>query len=169
MDAADVSRLNAPDVAAALRSFPRRYDMAITEAALARTVAPEEIAARKGDDGTSALDHLLDAVSSLTLVERALIQVLRTDNPALHPGVLDPTHRDWDPPMGTSLDTMLDMLRDQCEYLGTHVADTPSSEWSRPGHIADGERLTALDLAREAVRVGSTNLRAMERVLASLD
>lgn len=169
MDSADVSRLTAIDSAAAIRSFPRRYRSAITEVALARTEAPEEVVNRPGHDGTTALSHLLDAVSSLTLVERALVQVLRTDDPALHPGVTDPTHRDWAPPMGTSLDTLLEMLDDQCGDLGTLVADTPSSEWRRPGHIADGARLTALDLAHEAVRVGATNLRELERTLASLD
>jgi len=167
-DPGELSRLTAPDAAAALRSFPRRYKGIIHEAALARTVSPDELVARQGADGSTALEHILDAVSSLTLVERALVQVLRTDDPALHPGVIDPTHRDWNPPMGTSLETLLEMLTDQCEDLGTLVADTPSTEWRRPGHIADGARLTALDLAHEAVRVGATNLRATEQTLRSL-
>lgn len=163
----DVSRLGAVDLAAALRSYPRRYREAIDRAARSQNLAHEEVACRPGPDGTSGIDHLLDAVSTLTLVEQALTQVLRTDDPALHPGVLDPTHRQWAPPSGLSLTTLLEMLDDQCDDLADVVDAVPSADWDRTGHIADGPEVLAVDLVREAVRVGSDNLRALSTSLAA--
>lgn len=110
----------------------------------------------------------MDAVGTLTLVERALSQVLLSDDPALHPGVLDPSQRHWDQPPGLAADTLLDMLDDQCVDLAEAVDAVAQTDWTRPGHLADGAPLTALDLAREAVRVGADNLRRLETTLASL-
>lgn len=125
--------------------------------------------ARTAPDGTNGTSHLCDVVSTLTLVERALTQVLHSDDPALHPAVMDPTVRDWDPPVGTSIETMLEMLDQQCDDLANQVAAVHSPDWLRPGHVADGDPLTALDLAHEAVRVGATNLEALRRTLSALD
>jgi hypothetical protein len=161
-------RLSAVDVAAALRSFPRRYRALIAEASALRATSPDDLMARSAPDGTTGTSHLCDVVSTLTLVERALAQVLQSDNPALHPAVMDPAVRDWDPPMGTSIETMLEMLDQQCDDLANQVDAVHSPDWSRPGHLADGDDLTAIDLAHESVRVGSTNLAALERTLASL-
>ena len=163
-----IKRLSAVDVATALRSFPRRYRARIVEASILHAASPDDLMARTAPDGTNGTSHLCDVVSTLTLVERALAQVLHSDDPALHPAVMDPTVRHWDPPMGTSVETMLEMLDQQCDDLADQVAAVHTPDWSRPGHIADGEKLTALDLAHEAVRVGSTNLAALERTLASL-
>lgn len=163
-----IQRLSAADVAAALRSFPRRYRSCIAQASALRATSPDELMARTAPDGTNGTSHLCDAVSTLTLVERALTQVLISDDPALHPAVMDPAVRDWDPPMGTSIETMLEMLDQQCNDLADQVAAVHSPDWERQGHIADGEALTAIDLAHEAVRVGSANLTALERTLAGL-
>jgi hypothetical protein len=164
-----IERLSANDVAVALRSFPRRYRTRIAESSALHATSPDDLMARVAPDGTNGTSHLCDVVSTLTLVERALTQVLHTDDPALHPAVMDPAVRDWDPPMGTSIETMLEMLDQQCDDLANQVAAVYTPDWSRPGHIADGPSLTAIDLAHEAVRVGASNLSALERTLASLD
>lgn len=167
MDTPDLSRLGAIDLAAALRSFPRRYREAIDRAARTQQVPAEEVVCRPGPDGTTGTEHLLDAVSTLTLVEQALTQVLRTDDPALHPGVIDPTQRQWAPPSGLSLATLLEMLDDQCDDLADAVDAVPTTDWNRRAHVADGPPVIAIDLAREAVRVGAANLRALSTSLAT--
>lgn len=167
MNTPDLSRLGAVDLATALRSYPRRFREAIDRAARAQGIPPEEVVCRPGPDGTTGTDHLLDAVSTLTLVEQALTEVLRTDDPALHPGVLDPTHRQWAPPSGLSLATLLEMLDDQCDDLADAVDAVPGPDWDRRGHLADGPEVLAIDLAREAVRVGAANLRALGESLAA--
>ena len=166
METPDLTRLGAIDLAAALRSFPRRYREAIDRAARAQNLPAEEVVCRPGADGTTGTDHLLDAVSTLTLVEQALTQVLRTEDPALHPGVLDPTQRQWAPPSGLSLATLLEMLDDQCDDLADAIDAVPTADWNRRGHIADGPHVIAIDLAREAVRVGSADLRSLSTSLA---
>ena len=167
METHDLSRLGAVDLAAALRSFPRRYREEIDRAARTQELPPEDVVCRPGADGTTGTDHLLDAVSTLTLVEQALTEVLRTDDPALHPGVLNPSHREWAPPSGLSLATLLEMLTDQCDDLADAIDAVPAADWSRPGHLADGPPVEAIDLAREAVRVGASNLRALAGSLAA--
>jgi len=167
VDTPDLSRLGTGDIAAALRSYPRRYREAIDGAARVLDVPADEAVCRPGPDGTTGIDLLLDAVSTLTLVEQALTQVLRTTDPALHPGVLDPTHRSWAPPSGLSLGTLLEMLDDQCDDLADVVEAVAISDWNRVGHLADGPPVTAADLAREAVRVGAANLRALGVALAA--
>ena len=167
MESHDLSRLGAVDLAAALRSFPRRYREEIDRAARAQELPPEDVVCRPGADGTTGTDHLLDAVSTLTLVEQALTEVLRTDDPALHPGVLNPSLRQWAPPSGLSLATLLEMLTDQCDDLADTIDAVPAADWSRRGHLADGPPVEAIDLAREAVQVGSTNLRALGASLAA--
>jgi hypothetical protein len=170
MTSGEVSRLSATDVAITLRSLPRRYGEALRIEAVRRGVDPDDLADRTSGVGSSAMTHLVDTVSTLTLLEQALTQVIRTDDPALHPGVLDASSRDWSSPRGLSLDTVLEMLGDQCEDLAAMVDGVPSADWKRLGHVADADtRLQAIDLAHESVRVGVGNLRAMELCLASLD
>lgn len=167
METPDLSRLGAVDLAVTLRSFPRRYREAIDAAARARGVPAEEVVGQPGPDGTTGTEFLLDAVNTLTLVEQALTQVLRTEDPALHPGVLDPTHRQWAPPSGLSFATLLEMLDDQCDDLADVIEAVPSADWSRTGHLADGPALVAIDLAREAARVGLANLGALRTSLSA--
>jgi hypothetical protein len=170
MTGADLSRLSAVDAATALRSFPRRYRDLLHSAATSQGVDADDLANRTSHTGTSAMQQLVDTVSTLTLLEQALSQVLRTPDPALHPGVLDPTSRQWSPPLGLSLDTVLEMLDDQCVDFADMIDGVHSPDWQRAGHIADADsQLRAIDLVHEAVRVGTGNLRAMEAGLASLD
>jgi hypothetical protein len=169
MTGADLTRLSASDVATALRGFPRRYRDALRSAATSRGMDVDDLANRASLNGTSAMHHLVDTVSTLTLLEQALTQVLRTDDPVLHPGVLEASARAWTPPGGLSLDTVLEMLDDQCGDLGAMVDGVATGDWNRVGHVADADsRVRAIDLAHEAVRVGVGNLRAMESGLSSL-
>lgn len=163
----DVSSLMAPDAVAAVRSFPRRYRGAITAAFAADPCTPAELMGRSGADGVTVGEHLQDTVSTLGLLEQALRQVLRSDDPALHPAVLDPAQRVWDLQASVDLDTLLAMLDDQCDDLAALMDAAPNSDWGRTGHIADGAKVEAITLAREAARVGAVNLRALEAALAN--
>ncbi len=165
MDGLDVSRLAAVDIAVALRSYPRRFRETLASVSQARGLPAEELVGRIGADGHCGMDLLLDVVNTLTLLDRSLDEVLRADDPALHPGVLDPSLRDWAPPPGLSLETLLDMLDDQCADLAAAVDEVSSVDWVRSAHIADGPSLTAITIAQEATRVGAEGLRAFESAL----
>jgi hypothetical protein len=160
----DVSGLTGGDVTAALASFPRRYRAALV-------VEPdedlEELAGRVGPDGRSAHDLVLDAVSSLVVIGRALHQVVHEDRPLLHPAVADPSARTWAPPAGMSTTDLVDLLDEECAELARLGGDLRAGDWDRTGRVADGPEVTALGLAREAVRTAADDLRGVEAALRS--
>ena len=160
----DVSHLSADDATVALRSFPRRFRSAL---AVGDDEDVEELAQRVGPDGASAVDHLVDATSSLMLLGRALHQLVRTDEPLLHPAVGDPTQRQWDPPPGLDVAALLGMLDDEAVELADEVERVGSQDWSRSGRVADGGELSALDVVREAVRTASVDLAGVESAMAA--
>lgn len=162
MDGIDVSGLTGGDVVAALGSFPRRYRAALV-------VDPdedlEELAARVGPDGRSAHDLVLDAVSTLVVLGRALHQVVHDDEPLLHPAVVDPAARTWDPPPGMTTTDLVGMLEEECTEIAGLLGGLRAGDWDRTGRVADGPTRTALELGREAVRTASEDLRALERAM----
>lgn len=160
----DVSHLSPDDAVAALRSFPRRFRAAL---AAAEDDDVEELAHRVGPAGTSAVDHLVDATSALMLLGRALHQVVRSQEPLLHPAVLDPTLRQWDPPPGLDVATLVDLLGDEVDDLVAEIAHVGSPDWARTGRVADGAEITALDVVREAVRTVAEDLRGVESAMAA--
>ena len=100
---------------------------------------------------------------------QALHQVLVADTPVIHPAVLDASQRHWEAPVVETVDSVLEQLgdgaglarrRDRPDLAGA------SGTAGRPPPAAP--RSVALDLVREAVRVGHDNLGAVERTLAAL-
>ena len=164
MDGLDVSHLTADDAVTALRSFPRRYRRALR---VGDDEDVEELSARIGPDGTCALDHLIDATSSLMLLGRALHQALRTVDPLLHPAVADPGLRAWDPPPGLDVADLLDLLDDEVDQVVATAGTAGSDDWSRTARVADGPTLHTLDILREAARTLATDLRAAEAALGA--
>lgn len=160
----DVSHLSADDAVTALRSFPRRYRAALV---VPEDESVDELALRVGPDGHSAMDHLVDATSSLMLLGRALHQLVRTEEPLVHPAVVDPTQRQWEPPPGLDVASLLDLLGDEVEDLVGEVGHVGSPDWSRTGRVADGGEVTALDVLREAVRTVADDLRGVEAAMAA--
>lgn len=155
----DVSKLTGADAAVAIASYPRRFRSAFAWSP-DEEVELAELASRIGPDGSSAHDHLVDAVSTLMVLGRAIHQVIHSDEPLLHPAVSDPTHRRWDPPPGMTVEDLLDLLESEMEAISAVLRDLRSRDWDRTGRVADGPTVTALDLAREAVRTASEDLRA---------
>lgn len=156
MSVPDVSQLAAPDAEVALRSYPRRFRAAVLP--ITDDPAVEALAERVGPGGRSAVDLVVAVTNTWVLLAQALRQVLVDENPVLHPGVGDPGQREWDVPPGTSAEGALDRLADEATALADAAGRVSSRDWSRTGAVAGGAQVSAIDLAREAVRVGAQGL-----------
>lgn len=153
MSSLDVSRLSPEDVVAALRSYPRRFRE------LFASVEEQDLPAE-------AVEHADHVARSLALLGEALRQVLVQDDPALMPAVADDSTREWAHAGASSVEDVLAFLTMEANALADAVADISSNAWTRRGTVAgSGTSMSALDLAREAVRTGSDHLRAAERLL----
>lgn len=155
------------DAEAALRSFPRRY---------AEVFAPregediDEIAARIGPDGVSAADVVADLARTFAMLRDAVRKTITTDTPVLHAAVVDPAERLWTAADSEPVSTSLDVLSDEATELAEHVAHVSLENWGREASVADSSGVTsvsALDLVREAVRVGHEGLDAAATALAA--
>lgn len=167
MSSIDVSHLSGPDALVALRSFPRRFRAAAIP--IEGDPDVEEWAQRVGPEGRSVIDILWHTTSSWVLLGQALHQVLTTDDPVLHPAVADADARSWDTPPGLTVEDALAQLSDGATELADKVAAIHSPDWNRTGRVAgvDGDAgvVSALDLVRETVRVGSEGLHAVQTTI----
>ena len=153
MSALDVSRLSPEDAVAALRSYPRRFRELLTS-------ADEE------DVPAEAVEHADHVARTFALVGEALRQVLVQDDPTLVPAVADDSAREWAHAGASSIEDVLTFLTMEANALADAVADVASNAWTRRGRVAgSGQSLSALDIARDAVRTGSDHLRAAEAAL----
>jgi hypothetical protein len=162
----DLSSLSPADAEVALRSFPRRYRAALSPIQDDESI--EEMALRLGPDGHSALERAADTARSWAVQREALRQVLVSESPVVHAGVVDPAERHWETPRHDTVDRVLTELTDGAATLADAVAAAPSGGWSRSAVTAGGGRVTALDIVRAAVRVGRDNLDAVERTLTAV-
>ena len=156
--------LSPADAAVAMRSWPRRYRAALLPA---DEPVVEARAVTIGPAGVSATDLAADTVRSLTVLERALHDLRVTDAPTLHPAVTDRAARHWDAAVRETPASVLDQLDDRSRSFADAIDAVAATEWSRSG-TCNGQTVTASDVVREAVDTASTNLRAMEALLASL-
>jgi len=153
MSGLDVSRLSPEDVVAALRSYPRRFRELLT------SVDEEDLPAE-------AVEHADHAARSLGLLGEAMRQVLVQDEPTLMPAVADDSAREWAHAGASSVDDVLTFLTTEANALADAVAGVSSEAWTRRGTVAgSGAAMSALDIAREAVRTGADHLRAAEAAL----
>jgi hypothetical protein len=128
---------------------------------------PDDLVHRAGPDGLSAVDHADHVARSMAILGEALRQVLVHDEPTLQPAVADDSAREWAmAAQPSSTDAVLDFLTVECGALADTVERTPTDAWTRTGTVAgSGKTMTAIDVAREAVRTGSEHLRAAERAI----
>jgi hypothetical protein len=162
MDSSDLDRLSPQDAAVTLRSLPRRFRTALRPADDDNF---DELAERVASSGHAPIDHLVDADRTLTLLQRALEQVLHQDEPVLAPAVTDPGARDW-PAARCDLDTELGHLATTANGFADAVDRVPARDWGRTGTVAGGGRsVDALALLREAIRTAVSDLRAAQRDL----
>ena len=155
------------DAIVALHSLGRRFRGLF--AGLEDDESPDDLAHRIGPDGMSALDHVVAATRTTTLLARALEQVLTEDDPVLHPAVADPTARQWDDAPGGTVDERIAELSSEADHLAERVERVPATDWARTarvaGHDADA---TAMAILWDAVDSAVDHLRAAERTLQAV-
>lgn len=166
MSGPDVSRLSPADCVASLRSYPRRYSSLLTS--FTDDESPGDLLHRAGPDGRSAVDHADHAARSIALLGRCLQDVLVQERPVLPPAALDDAAREWGQPAPQSVQSVLDFLQGECDAMAAAIEGAHGEAWARVADVAGaGRTVTALDVAREAVRVGAAELRATEDALAA--
>ena len=166
MEDLDLSRLSPAEAAAALRSYPRRLRGLLSS--LDADEDPEELAQRFGPDGRSVLGIVSDTTRTWVLLHDAMRRIAISERPVLHPAVIDPTQRDWDAPAPASLSDALEVLADTAAAFADDVDRTPATAWTRIGEIAGRGTTTALDVLKDAVRVGHDALADASRTLESI-
>lgn len=157
--------LSPADAAVALRTMPGRYRTALLP------VDEPEVEARAttiGAGGESATDVAADTVRSLVILERALHDVRLSDDPVLHPAVLDRAARHWDAAVRETPQSVLAQLHDVCSSFADAIDAMPTADWARTGTVG-GRTVDAITIVREAADTAGGNLRSMETLLASLD
>lgn len=162
MASSTYSSVSPSDAAVTLRSLPRRYRSVLQPLDDPQV---EEWAERVGPEGTSALDHLVQASRGITLLHQALRQTANGEQPpTLPPAVLDEGARAWDTPGGATVEAELDLLAEEAEAMATTISDLPGSAWNKTATVAGGAgELTALQVVQEAVRTGVTHLKAAQQ------
>jgi hypothetical protein len=153
------------DAVVALRSLGRRFRAPFT--ALPDDESPDDIAHRVGSDGRSALDHVVAATRTITLLGRALEQVLVDDDPVVHPAVGDPSEREWEGAPDGTVEERLAELGWEADELAERAARVRAADWAREGRLAgrDGG-VSAAGLLWDAVDTAVDHLKAAERTLA---
>jgi hypothetical protein len=151
------------DAVVALRSLGRRWRGLF--AGLGEDESPDDLAHRVGSDGHSALDHAARATRTLSLLGRAVEQVL-VDGAVLDAAVGDPTRRAWDDPRGVSVDDAIAELVLEADRLADRVEHVTAREWKRRAPIEGQEGdVSALDVLWDAVDATIADLREAERTL----
>ncbi len=167
MTGPDVSQLPPGDAVVALRSYPRRF-RAVLGPLPDDPDGVDALALRAGPDGHSALDLLVDAVRTLGVAGRALHQIVYTDDPVLHPGVMDPAARHWEQAIVGGVADALTELDDDATELADAAGKLGGRDWRRTGSVAgSAATVTALDVLREAVRTVADDLHRAEAAMAA--
>ena len=159
--ALDLSKTSPADIVQTMRSLPRRFRQALE---VDRDEDQEALAAVLGPDGMSALDHVAGTGRMLALFNGALTEVVNGRQPVLHAAITDASARRWEH-AATDLEGELSLLDGEAESLARRVEHTSTNQWNEVGRVVGGTELSALDLAREAVQVAITGLRATETAM----
>lgn len=156
------------DAVVALRSLGRRYRALF--AGLPDDEAPDDVAHRVGSDGRSALDHVVAATRTITLLGRALEQVVVEDDPVLHAAVGDPAERAWDQGLpGGTVEERLAELAWEADELAERASRIRGAAWARQARLAGRDDVvTAAALVWDAVDSALGHLQAAERTLAEV-
>jgi len=166
MTGLDVSKLLPPDALAALRSYPRRFRSEV--AAFDGDDSIEELAARIGPAGESAIQIMSDVSRTWTVLAEALRQTLITDDPVVLAAVVDPSQRRWDTPPPDSLADVLTVLDHSADALTDRISAIDDlDDWNRRARVAGGGEVTALDIVRNATVAGHDGLAAVHDALVA--
>jgi hypothetical protein len=147
------------DAIVALRGVGRRWRAIFS--GLGEDESPDALAHRPGGDGRSALDHATFATRTISLLDRALEQILVDDDAALHPAVTDPAQREW-PSVDQGVDAVIDELADTAARLADRADRVSAGDWGRRSAVAGGGEVDALAVLWDAVDTTVAELRAAE-------
>ena len=150
------------DGVVALRSLGRRWRGLV--AGLREDESPDALARRPGADGRSALDHATHATRTISLLDRALEQIVVDDDAVLHPAVADAEPREW-PATESSVDEAIDELAHGAEQMAARAERVASGDWARRAKVEGGGEVEALSVLWDAVDGAVADLRAAEAVL----
>jgi len=164
--AIDLSRLSPGDAVTALRSYPRRFRVALAPVDDDENL--EELAHRKGPDGVSAVEATAGTLRTWRILADALQQIRVSDTPIVPRAVVDPAERHWEAPVEETVASVLDQLELQATELAEAAAAFSGDQWTRSADVSGGGTVTALDVVKEAVRVGHDGLDVVERTLSSV-
>jgi hypothetical protein len=155
--------LNPPQVAATLRSLPRRYRDALAQVPMRPEAVHERV------DGHTVHDLLVDTACSLAMLDRALEQTLVHETPpVLVAAVVDRELRHWAPDPHSGPTELVEAITDAATACADRIDGERTKAWSRPASVVGGGTVLAIDLARDAARVGAENLRTIERIAPKL-
>jgi hypothetical protein len=161
----DLSRLSPSDAVVALRGLERRYRGLF--ARLSDDESPDDLAHRRAGDW-SAIDHAVAATRFIGRANRSLARVLTADSPSLAVADVDPAASSSPAAPPGPIDGPLAELGSEANAMADRIQHVPAGDWTRPALVANGRRITALDIARAAVDAGVTHLRDAEEVLAAV-
>ena len=161
-----MTELAPSDAVVALRSLPRRFRGALTPPNPNEEQPLDDLAHRPGSNGRSALDHVSSVARSLTLLQRAVEQVLHEDDPVLHAAVVAENEREYLDTASVPIDQALLDLEVSATSFANAVEHVSAPEWSRQGRVAGQDtNVTAAQLLRQAVDEAVAGLKAAERTM----
>jgi hypothetical protein len=149
-------------VVAALRSFPRRYDAAFRADPM-RGV--DETAVLRTRDGRTVRQVVADTTETISVLTRAVQQVLHPGHDVVLPAVVTGEELTGADASAKSVAGWVDELSAAAQTIATRIADAPPADLLRSAKTGAGDEVSALDVARQAVRVGAENLRVIEHTV----
>lgn len=170
MAASPFSSLSPNDAAVAVRSFPRRFRDAAASATAGVDDDPDEpsvdeLAARRGADGRSALDHVALSTERVEATAHALRSALVSPTQIIDQVLVDPEPSAGSAAHSGRLDTELDRLERACRALAERVDHADARQWLVTRPTTGSATAHPLDVLRATVAVVLDHLRGLERVL----
>ncbi|MET0901742.1 MAG: hypothetical protein ABWZ52_00745 [Acidimicrobiales bacterium] len=150
------------DAIVALRSMRRRWRGLF--AGLEEDESADALARRPGATGRSAVDHARHATGALTLLDRALEQLVVDDDPVLDPAVAVASQRAW-PSSDAAVDEAIEDLARAADRMADRADRVSSGDWTRRGAVEGDGEVDALAVLWDAVDTVVADLRAAEATM----
>ena len=170
MAAHPYTRLSPADAAVAARSFGRRFREAAAAAATTLDDQPDEaeldeMAARPGAEGRSALDHLALASRRLEVAAERTRAALVNRSHEIDPGLLSVEVTD-PPTHSSSLTASIDRVERAGSALAQVIDEADASQWTASRSVTGGTgSATPLDGVQATVAFVLDRLKDTERTL----
>jgi hypothetical protein len=154
-------QLKPGQIAAALRSYPRRYGTELSR------LSDPTLASRDRPDDTAAFALVQAVVDAFRHRFTGLHEIVELGHVTMTADVLsEPVSAPPTPSAGPS--SAPEQLAEVAEQLAAVVDAATTDDWNRAARRPDGSTLTAIDIARDATRVGAERLRELTRMVDGL-